>query len=87
MRITYAPRFQHALKKHSIEFVEKIVERVLLFKQNPFDFRLHTHKLHGKLKSKWSFSVDNRFRILFEFDMADHSNAIFLDIGDHDLYR
>lgn len=87
MKVTYAPRFQHALKKFPIECVEKVVERTLLFKQNPFDSRLHTHKLHGKLKSKWGFSVDNRFRILFEFYRADRSSVIFLDIGDHDLYR
>jgi mRNA-degrading endonuclease YafQ of YafQ-DinJ toxin-antitoxin module len=42
-------------------------QRIALFRQSPFDSRLDTHRLHGKLKNQWSFSVDARNRILFEF--------------------
>ncbi len=55
-----------------------------MFRKNKFDPRLETHKLHGKLKDLWSFSVGNKYRIVFEFDNSD---VIFLDIGDHDLYK
>ncbi|MBI3075031.1 MAG: hypothetical protein HYY92_02355 [Parcubacteria group bacterium] len=63
--------------------MEKTVERTVLFKSNPFHPRLNTHKLHGKLKNQWSFSIDNRYQVLFEFDGA---GVIFLDVGAHELY-
>ncbi|MEK7480667.1 MAG: type II toxin-antitoxin system mRNA interferase toxin, RelE/StbE family [Patescibacteria group bacterium] len=87
MNVIPTSRFRFSLKKLPIALVEKVVERTLLFKKNPFDPLLQTHKLHGKLKNKWSFSVDNRFRVVFEFNKLNRSEVIFLDIGDHDLYR
>lgn len=87
MNIFYHQRFKKVYAKLPFEIKLKAEKREVLFLANPFDVRLNTHKLHGKLKSKWSFSVDSRFRILFEFDKVDHSSVIFLDIGDHDLYQ
>ena len=87
MNIFYHQRFKKAYAKLPFETRLKAEKCEILFLANPFDARLNTHKLHGKLKSKWSFSVDNRFRIVFEFERQDRSNVIFLDIGDHDLYR
>ena len=84
MKITTSSKFERSLKKLQTSIVEKVVDRTLLFKENLFDLRLKTHKLHGKLKNQWSFSVDNTYRVLFEYD---GSNVIFLDIGDHDLYK
>jgi len=55
-----------------------------VFRVNPFDSRLKTHKLHGQLKNQWSFSIDGKYRIIFEFEESD---IIFLDVGDHDIYR
>lgn len=34
-----------------------------------------------------SFSVNSRDRILFEFVGKNHNEVIFLDVGDHDIYR
>lgn len=58
--------------------------REKLFRESPFHPSLDTHKLHGKLKNQWSFSIDKKFRILFEFDNSD---VIFLNAGDHEIYR
>jgi mRNA-degrading endonuclease YafQ of YafQ-DinJ toxin-antitoxin module len=52
---------------------------------NPFDETLKTHKLKGKLKEFWSFSVNYSFRIVFEFIKKDE--VIFYDIGDHRIYQ
>lgn len=84
MKITTSSKFECSLKKLNVSLVEKVLERTLIFKKDPFDPRLKTHKLHGKLKNQWSFSVDNTYRIIFEFDGPD---VIFLDVGDHDLYK
>ena len=84
MKIFQSKKFERSLKKLPRNIIERTIGRVFLFEQNPFDPRLDTHKLHGKLKHLWSFSVADRIRILFEFDKSD---AILLDVGDHDLYR
>ena len=60
--------------------------RIAIFKKKPFDPRLKTHGLNGKMKDQWSFSVDSRFRILFEFLDEARKEAVFLDIGDHAIY-
>ncbi len=84
MKILYHPGFKRAYKKLPDELKFKAEAKETFFRENPFDSRLDTHKLHGKLKGQWSFSIDKKYRILFEFDKSD---VVFLDIGDHDLYK
>ena len=84
MKILYYPQFTKHYQRLSLEVQRKAEKREEIFRKNTFDSRLSTHKLHGKLKDKWSFSIDWKYRILFEFDNSD---VIFLDVGDHDLYR
>lgn len=84
MRIRYHPRFRRSYERLPLSVKQSAEAKEVIFRKNPFDHRLRTHKLHGKLKNLWSFSVDRKNRIVFEF--AD-SEIIFLDIGDHDIYR
>lgn len=75
MKIFYHPRFERAYKKLSAELKSKAEIKEKLFRDNPFHPSLDTHKLHGKLKNQWSFSIDKKYRILFEFENSD---VIFL---------
>lgn len=84
MKIIVYQKFKDSYKKLPHKIKQRAERQELIFKNNPFDPRLKTHKLHGKLKHLWSFSVDNKRRIIFEFFGSD---IIFLDIGDHDLYK
>lgn len=84
MLIRYHPHFVRSYQKLSRDVQRRAEQREAMFRANPFDPRLDTHKLLGKLKRFWSFSVDKRNRILFEFS---RNEIIFLDIGDHDIYR
>lgn len=59
--------------------------RIALFRRDPFDPRLETHRLRGKLKKLWSFSVDQRYRILFEFLDKSKTEVVFLDVGTHSI--
>jgi mRNA-degrading endonuclease YafQ of YafQ-DinJ toxin-antitoxin module len=52
------------------------------FTLDPFDPSLKTHKLSGKLKEYWSFSVDYDARVLFYF--TEDEKAVFVDIGSCD---
>ena len=83
-RIYYHPQFRRSFLGLPDD-VQKIVEgKVILFKNNPFDPILRTHKLHGKLRNHWSFSIKGQYRIIFIFEKND---AILLDIGVHDIYK
>lgn len=84
MKIFYHPRFQRSYKNLSEKIKKKAERKESIFRKNIFDSRLDTHKLHGKLQNIWSFSVDDKFRIIFEFDGSD---IIFLDVGDHNIYK
>lgn len=84
MKIYYHPRFKKSYQKLLPEIKRKAEAREGLFQQNIFNQKLDTHKLHGKLKNFWSFSVDQKYRVLFE---RIGKNIIFLDIGDHDIYQ
>lgn len=80
----YSVRFIKALKKSSAETISIAKEKIQIFKNNTKDPSLKIHKLNGRLGDKWAFSVNYKIRIIIEF----YKNAvIFLDIGDHDLYR
>ena len=87
MIIYYHPRFQRSFRKLNPKTKAQAELRVKIFKNNPFQPILGTHHLHGKLKKQMSFSVNSRDRILFEFVGKNHNEVIFLDVGDHDIYR
>jgi addiction module RelE/StbE family toxin len=44
--------------------------------------QLRTHKLTGKLEGLWAFSVDDDYRVVFEFIGQD--KVLLIDIGSHD---
>ena len=84
MKIVYSARFLRSFKKMNAELVDKVVQKVVLFQQDIYHPMLRTHKLNGKMKEQWSFSVNHDLRIIFELD---NEAAIFLDIGNHDIYK
>lgn len=55
------------------------------FRRNPFDPRLHTHKLKGELSGVWAYSLNRSYRVLFRFLNGDE--VIYYDVGTHDIYR
>lgn len=87
MTIYYHPRFRRSFRGLDNEKKTQAEESIALFRSDPFNIRLDTHRLHGKLKKQWSFSVTNRDRVLFEFLNKDQTEVVFLDIGDHRIYR
>lgn len=84
MKIFYHPRFKKSYQRLPTIVQVEAEKREAIFCNDPFDPRLDTHKLHGKLKKQWSFSIGRKYRILFEFYEDD---IVFLDVGTHDLYK
>jgi mRNA-degrading endonuclease YafQ of YafQ-DinJ toxin-antitoxin module len=85
VEVSFSPSFKRAFKKRikgkadsELRFWQKLEQ----FTVDPFDPSLKTHKLSGKLKELWSFSVDYDERVLFYF--TEDEKAVFVDIGNHD---
>lgn len=85
MRIIYASKFAREYKKLPKQIKDSAQDRERIFRNDPFDPVLDTHKLHGRLKEFWSFSVGFRYRIIFEF--AADGVVYFHSVGDHDIYQ
>lgn len=85
VRVEVTSQFQRSFAKLSPALKEQTVQRIALFAANPFDPRLKTHKLKGKLKHLWSFSVTQAYRVLVAFPAS--GVALLHDVGTHDVYR
>lgn len=77
--------FIRAYKSLPEEIKVRSKQREKIFKANPFAPRLKTHKLKGKFKGYWSYSVDYQYRILFRF--IDNETILYHDIGTHEIYK
>ena len=84
MDIYYLSRFARDYKKLPQDVQKKAETAERLFRKNPHDPRLKTHKLTGKLAGFWSFSISFSHRIIFEF--VDEGTVRFYRVGDHDIY-
>lgn len=85
MEINYFPKFSRQYKKLAPEIRREAEVKSEIFSQNPFDPRLKTHKLHGPLGDFYAFSVDKKYRIIFDF--LENGEVGFYAIGDHDIYE
>lgn len=86
MGVFVSPRFKKSFNRLPKTIREKAKEREKVFKNNPFDPRLETHKLGGKYKDFWAFSIDKRYRIMFQFG-ASINEVTFINAGTHEIYK
>lgn len=81
-RIKYTRKFLRSFSKLPHHIQVRTEERELIFKDNAFDPRLETHKLHGKDRENWAYSVDQSYRVKFMFQ--DEGNVLYINVGTHD---
>jgi mRNA-degrading endonuclease RelE of RelBE toxin-antitoxin system len=65
--IKISPLFGRQYRKLPKEIKERAKRKEKIFRENPFDPRLKTHKLHDKEKECWAFWIDYKYRIKFIF--------------------
>lgn len=68
--------------KNNAELKKRFWRAMELFSKNPFNPRLRTHKLTGKLEGLWAFSVAYDCRVIFRF--LGKEEVLLIDIGGHD---
>lgn len=67
---------------------EEVKQKIDLFAENPHHLFLKTHKLKGRLQRFWSFSVNYKDRIVFQYEKHEgKKRAALLAIGDHRVYQ
>ena len=85
MEITYKPSFVKSFKKLEMSLQEEAFEKIELFKHKDNHKQLKVHKLQGRLKDYYSFSVNYKYRIVFSY--TTDAVADFKEIGSHDVYN
>lgn len=84
IEVTFSPTFKRAFRKRikeNSDLQARFWQKMEQFQQDPFQPTLRTHKLSGKMKNAWSFSIEYDARVIFYF--TDDGKAVFIDIGTH----
>ena len=85
MKIYYSSKFGREYKKLPKYIKELAEDKERIFRKDPFDQKLKTHKLGGRLEGYWAFWIDSKYRIIFEF--SKKNIVWFHSTGDHSIYR
>lgn len=85
MEVSYTRVFVKRLSKYDGEFNGIILEKIEEFKDPKNHEHLKIHKLHGKFSKFFSFSINYKTRIVFEY--VSKKEVALLSIGDHDVYN
>jgi addiction module RelE/StbE family toxin len=80
--IQYAPTFVRMYKRLEDNLKEEIKEKIAFFQDSTNHEKLKVHKLKGSLENTYSFSVNYKIRIVFEYEQKDIVNLLY--VGSHD---
>ena len=84
MKIYYSSKFAKEYKRLPKKVKAAAEKREKIFRANPFNPGLKTHRLSGRLKDYYSFSIDYNHRIIFEF--VEKDVVWFHSVGTHAIY-
>jgi mRNA-degrading endonuclease YafQ of YafQ-DinJ toxin-antitoxin module len=86
IRIEYSSYFVRKFNKMELTLQSDVIEKIEQFKEQKNHKRLEVHKLGGKMKGQWAFSINFSDRVAFYFS-ANKKVAYLLDVGDHSIYE
>lgn len=84
MKIYYSSKFAKEYKRLPKKVKIAAEKREKIFRSNPLDPKLRTHRLSGGLREYHSFSIDYHYRIIFEF--VGKETIWFHSVGTHAIY-
>lgn len=85
MEVSFSPLFVKTLQSFPDALREEVITKINLLQDEQNHEMLRVHKLKGRLKGYYAFSVNYRFRILFQY-VGKPRRAYLLTVGDHDVY-
>lgn len=85
MKVAFAPKFLRLFKKLPLDLQDEVIEKIELFKNHDNHQSLKVHKLNGRLKKFYGFSVNYKNRIVFEY--ISENEVALLAVGDHEVYK
>ena len=83
--VRYTSKFKKAFQKMPSFVRGACIAREAMFRKDVFHPLLDTHKLKGKYRTFWSFTVIGQYRVMFAF-LSDEIVA-FVNIGTHSIYK
>lgn len=86
MEVTFSPNFLRSLRNLPEKLQEEAIEKIIALQDIRNHRQLKVHKLTGRLKDCYSFSVNYKMRILFEY-VGKPRRAYLMELGDHDVYE
>ncbi|OGG65073.1 hypothetical protein A3J11_02730 [Candidatus Kaiserbacteria bacterium RIFCSPLOWO2_02_FULL_55_12] len=84
LSVSFKPSFIRKLNRIDDSLREETIEKIGLLKDIRNHRLLKVHKLHGPLAGLFSFSINFKTRIVFEY--VSKTEVALLSIGDHDIY-
>ncbi|MBI5794585.1 type II toxin-antitoxin system mRNA interferase toxin, RelE/StbE family [Candidatus Uhrbacteria bacterium] len=87
MDVSYTPSFIRMLKSLPDVLIDEALEKIALFRDPTNHKQLKVHKLGGRLKGRYSFSVNYKIRIVFNYLPTTPKQARLDAIGDHTVYE
>ena len=83
--VSFKASFLRQMNKINEGLREEAIEKIGLLKNTKNHTLLKVHKLHGQLAGSFSFSVNYKTRIVFDY--ISKNEVALLAIGDHDIYN
>ncbi len=86
MEVSYTPSFVRMLKSLPETLITEALEKIDLFRDPKHHDPLRVHKLNGRMKGRFAFSVNYKTRVVFSYLKKSPKEALLHAIGDHDIY-
>ncbi len=87
MDVSFTPSFLRMLIALPPALQVEVFEKIDLFKDPSTHKQLKVHKLKGRLKDRYRFSVNYKTRIVFVYLSTKPKEALLVAVGDHDVYN
>ena len=85
IKVGYTTESLKKLKKLESDLQDEVKEKIELFRDHNNHKLLKVHKLHGRFSDCYSFSVNYKIRIPFQYKAKNE--AVLLTIGGHSIYN
>lgn len=87
IKIYFSNSFEKDLRSLEEDLQDEVFEKVEMLKNRSNHNALKVHKSKGALVDKYSFSVNYKFRIIFDYMKGAKGEIRLHAIGGHEIYK